>query len=85
MRLLRTKHLETNKIAVIPAAGYVNNENQSQLALNQLKWIEQEENLVLQTKENGGEHSIKIGSSTYKIDGYDSLTRTVYEINGCFW
>ena len=34
---------------------------------------------------NGGEQSIRVGMSSYFVDGYDPSTRTVYEFHGCLY
>ena len=39
----------------------------------------------LQHVGNEGEHCICDGNRTYYVDGFDPVTRTIYEFNGCFW
>ena len=32
---------------------------------------------------NGGEQVIRVKNGKVKVDGYDSMTKTVYELHGC--
>ena len=79
-----------NTIAVKPLGGWRGaNVNQS---LKALQWVYYQEHQIpkqgasagriLQVR-NGGEQSVRTLVDAYSVDGYDPLTRTVYEFHGC--
>ena len=88
----RMKHLEPNTIAVEPPRGWRGaNTNQSVKALQWLYLKEKE--IVKQGASadrirhvrNGGEQTVRTAVTSYFVDGYDPLTRTVYEFHGCLY
>ena len=88
----RKCHLERNTIAVEPLHGWRGAQvNHSLMAL---QWLYYQENLLakegasadrIKHVRNGGEQSIRTANKIYFVDGYDSVTRTVYEFHGCFY
>ena len=87
------KHLLTpDTIAIEPLHGWRGAQvNHSLMAL---QWLYYQENLLakegasadrIKHVRNGGEQSIRTANNIYFVDGYDSVTRTVYEFNGCFY
>ena len=87
------KHLLTpDTIAIEPLHGWRGAQvNHSLMAL---QWLYYQENLLakegasadrIKHVRNGGEQSIRTANKIYFVDGYDSVTRTVYEFNGCFY
>ena len=88
----RKRHLSPNTIAVEPIRGWrgakVNN------SLKSLQWIYFQEQLIpkngasadrIRHVRNGGEQSIRTTNKIYYVDGYDAITRTVYEFQGCIY
>ena len=88
----RKNHLTPNTIAVEPLRGWRGAQvNQS---LKALQWLYYQENLLakegasadrIKHVRNGGEQSIRTANKIYFVDGYDSVTRTVYEFHGCLY
>ena len=88
----RKHHLSPNTIAVEPIHGWRGaNVNHS---LKSLQWLYFQEQLIpkngasadrIRHVRNGGEQSIRTANKIYFVDGYDSVTRTVYEFQGCFY
>ena len=88
----RKKHLTPNTIAVEPLHGWRGAQvNHSLMAL---QWLYYQENLLakegasadrIKHVRNGGEQCIRTANKIYFVDGYDSVTRTVYEFHGCFY
>ena len=89
----RKHHLPTNTIAVEPLRGWRGaNINHS---LKALQWIYWQEHLLakqgasandrIKHVRNSGEQCIRTAQKFYFVDGYDCLTRTVYEFNGCLY
>ena len=88
----RKNHLKENTIAVEPVRGWRGaNINSSLKALQWLYW--NEHNIAKQGASadrirhvrNGGEQSIHTSNKRYFVDGYDPITKTCYEFNGCFF
>ena len=88
----RKCHLERNTIAVEPLHGW--RSTQVNHSLMALQWLYYQENLLakegasadrIKHVRNGGEQSIRTANKIYFVDGYDSVTRTVYEFHGCFY
>ena len=88
----RMHHLEPNTIAVEPLRGWRGaNTNHSVKALQWLYLKEKE--IVKQGASadrirhvrNGGEQTVRTAVTSYFVDGYDPLTRTVYEFHGCLY
>ena len=88
----RMHHLEPNTIAVEPPRGWRGaNTNQSVKALQWLYLKEKE--IVKQGASadrirhvrNGGEQTVRTAVTSYFVDGFDPVTNTVYEFNGCLY
>ena len=88
----RKNHLQPNTIAVEPLRGWRGgNVNHS---LKALKWLYYQEHLLPKQRasadrikhiRNGGEQCIRTPTNIYYVDGYDTITRTVYEFHGCLF
>ena len=88
----RKHHLQPNTIAVEPLRGWRGcNTNQSLMAL---QWLYLKEKEIVKQEgssdrirhvRNGGEQSVRTLTNIYFVDGYDALTRTVYEFHGCLF
>ena len=88
----RKHHLTPNTIAVEPLRGWRGaNTNQS---LKALQWLHYQEHQIakegaspdrIHHVRNGGEQSVRTIANSYFVDGYDPLTRTVYEFHGCLY
>lgn len=95
----RMKWLPFNKIAIEPYHGWRPNHKHSRTSLEWLCYEEsqlremaeivcQNQSMVphIQHAGNEGEKSFKIGSErAMSVDGYNSLSGTVYEFQGCFY
>ena len=88
----RKHHLPPDTIAVEPVRGWRGaNVNQSLKALQWLYYKEQQipkdgasADRIRQVR-NGGEQTVRTIVHAYFVDGYDPLTRTVYEFHGCIY
>lgn len=82
-------HLQPNTIAVEPVRGWrgakVNN------SLKALQWLYYRENQIpkqgasadrIRHVRNGSEQTVHTSTNIYFVDGYDPLTRTIYEFHG---
>ena len=88
----RIHDLQANTIAVEPLRGWRGaNTNQSVKAL---KWLYLKEKEIVKQGasadrilhvRNSGEQSVRTAVTFYFVDGYDPLTRTVYEFHGCLY
>ena len=88
----RKHHLTPDTIAVEPLGGWRGAQvNQS---LKALQWLYYQEHQIpkqgasadrIRHVRNGGEQSIRTIANSYFVDGYDPLTRTVYEFHGCLY
>ena len=88
----RKNHLQSNTIAVEPIRGWRGaNVNQS---LKALQWLYFKENQIpkqgasadrIRHVRNGGEQTVRTSTNIYFVDGYDPITRTVYEFHGCLF
>ena len=88
----RKHHLTPETIAVEPLAGWRGTKvNQS---LKALQWLYYQEHLIpkegacadrIRHVRNVGEQSIRTSANNYFVDGYDPVTRTVYEFHGCLY
>ncbi|CAH3194637.1 unnamed protein product [Porites evermanni] len=88
----RKHHLTPDTIAVEPLGGWRGAQvNQSLKALQRLYY---QEHLLpkegacadrIRHVRNGGEQSVRTIANSYFVDGYDPLTRTVYEFHGCLY
>ena len=88
----RKHHLPPDTIAVEPVCGWGGaNVNQS---LKALQWLYYQEQQIpkdgasadrIRHVRNGGEQTVRTIVDAYFVDGYDHLTRTVYEFHGCVY
>ena len=88
----RMHHLEKNTIAVEPLRGWRGaNTNQS---LKALQWLYLKEHEIpkqgasadrIRHIRNGGEQTVRTAVTSYFVDGFDPVTNTVYEFNGCLY
>ena len=88
----RKHHLTPDTIAVEPLGGWRGAQvNQS---LKALQWLYYQEHQSpkqgasadrIRHVRNGGEQSVRTIANSYFVDGYDPLTRTVYEFHGCLY
>ena len=86
----RKHHLTPDTIVVEPLGGWRGAKvNQS---LKALQWLYYQEHQIpkqgasadrIRHVRNGGEQSVQTLVDAYFVDGYDPLTRTVYEFHGC--
>ena len=88
----RKHHLTPDTIAVEPLGGWRG--AQVSQSLKALQWLYYQEHQIpkqgasadrIQHVRNGGEQSIRTIANSYFVDGYDPLTRTVYEFHGCLY
>ena len=93
--IYRRFFLPPNAILVVPRPG---KQAYSNMQIAWLNYVARNKNIHLQHVNNShklgaGEVQIPIqahmeykrGKNTAKVDGYDPLTKTVYEFHGCFW
>ena len=88
----RKHHLTPETIAVEPLRGWRGaNVNQS---LKALQWLYLKEKEIVKQGasadrirhvRNGGEQTVRTAVTSYFVDGYDPITRTIYEFNGCLY
>ena len=84
--------LSPDTIAVQPIQGWRGARvNQSKVAF---QWLAFQEHLIpkvgaapdrIRHARNGGEVRVPVNHDTLFVDGYDPVTRTVYEFHGCLW
>ena len=88
----RKNHLPADTIAVEPLRGWRG--AQVNHSLKALQWLYLKEKEIVKRDgssdrirhvRNGGEQSIRTHSNIYYVDGYDAITRTVYEFHGCLF
>ena len=88
----RKHHLTPDTIAVEPLGGWRG--AQVKQSLKALQWLYYQEHLIpkegasadrIRHVRNGGEQSVRTIANSYFVDGYDPLTRTVYEFHGCLY
>ena len=84
------KWMPENKIAIEPVRGCRPQHTQYHAALTWLYW--EEEKLPkcdllprIAHARNKGERRLVNGKQTFLMDGYDPQTKTIYEIQGCFY
>ena len=68
----------------MPAQGYTGRgDNFSSVSLKWLRWIEVETGTQLQhALSDKGEYRVQVDGATYRADGYDAATKTIYEFYG---
>lgn len=91
-RYWRLHHLPLNTIAVQPIRGWRGAQvNQS---IKALQWLYYQESRIpkdgaaadrIKHVHNGGEQSVLTTAESVFVDGFDPVTRTVYEFHGCLW
>lgn len=88
----RREHLEPDCIAVEPLQGWRGARvNQSNAAFQWLYFCESQlpkEGACpdrIKHARNGGEQTLVAANDTYFVDGFDSISCTVYEFHGCLW
>jgi len=88
----RKHHLPHDTIAVRPLHGWRG--AQVNHSLKALQWLYYEEQRLpkdeacadrIKHVRNGGEQTVVTDTDSYFVDGYDPMTRTVYEFHGCLW
>lgn len=79
--VFRQEFLEEETIGLVPSQGYQPARKHSVLALQWLSWIHHQTGNRILHALNGGEHWI---DGNY-VDGYDPVTKTIYEFMGCMW
>lgn len=88
----RKNHLPANTIAVEPLRGWRGAQvNQS---LKAIQWLYYQEHLIpkqgagadrIKHVRNEGEQTVRTSTQMYFVDGYDAITKTIYEFNGCIY
>lgn len=83
----RRELVPKDTIAIEPTRGWRGAQmNQSKVAL---EWLCFEDYKLGHNKikhvRSGGEQSLPVEGKIYKVDGFDPVTRTVYEFHGCFF
>ena len=88
----RKNHLSRNTIAVEPIRGWRGaNINHSLKALQWLYFMEAQIPKQgagadrIKHVRNGGEQSVRTATTMYFVDGYDPVSNTIYEFNGCLY
>ena len=79
--IYRRNYMPENSIGIIPANGYNPNQKTSAKARVWLKYISEQENIVIKHANNTGE--VKCGP--YYLDGVCDSYKTIYEFHGCYW
>ena len=88
----RKHHLTPNTIVVEPLGGWRGAKVHQ--SLKALQWLYYQEQQIpkqgasadrIRHVRNGGEQSVETIVDAYFVDGYDPLTRTVYEFHGCLY
>ncbi|XP_067026753.1 uncharacterized protein [Acropora muricata] len=84
-RYLRTHCVQPNTIACERLLGWGGRRvNQSAAAFEWLAWEAHLVSTPLRHAHNGGEVR-PLPDRRYTVDGFDVMTQTVYEFDGCFW
>ena len=80
---LRQNRMEPNTIASEPLHSWRQlNTNHSHVSLEWLHWEDSKHHRIQHAKNKG---EFRIPNTNYTVDGYDEVTKTVYEFQGCFW
>ena len=82
-RDLRENRMTPKTIASEPLHGWRMKTNHSKVALEWLHWQDSQLTSSIQHAGNTGEYRVPL--TNYTVDGYDPVTNTVYEFQGCFW
>ena len=70
-----------NSIAIIPPEGYPNQKKYSIKAVRWIQGIAKKLDTKIYHALNGGETKV----CGHYVDGYDPVSKTVYEFQGCYW
>ena len=75
-------------IAMVPPEGYTKRDNYSKSSIQWLEWVIERNRrngkyIQLQHALNGGE--FRIPGTNYRADGYEEVSKTVYEFHGCVY
>ena len=82
----RTKHMPERQLACEPVSGWHGEgKPYSHTALEWLTYLNHTRGGHIRHACNGGEHVIRQGDKTFRVDGYDVNTHVVREFQGCFW
>ena len=81
-RDLRQNRMEPKTIASEPLHGWRLTSNHSKVALEWLHWEDSKLHRIQHARNKG---EFRIPNTNYTADGYDEVTKTVYEFQGCFW
>jgi len=81
-----------SRIAVRPLRGW--HGAQTNQSVKALQWLYYQESLIpkegacadrIKHVKNGGEQKVWANNRCYSVDGYDAVTRRIYEFHGCLW
>ena len=89
-RFFRTKCILPCTLACEPVQGWIGkSKSQSNVALECLHWVDHTLQTVNdknnQLKHVGNQGEVQIGVGRTHVDGFDPVTNTIYEFNGCFF
>ena len=70
-------------IGMVPPDGYSSRDNFSKSSIQWLEWLMKQNGIHITHALNGGEY--KIPETNYRVDGYDEISKTVYEYQGCLY
>ena len=79
-RDLRQNRMEAKTIASEPLHGWGLNTNHSHVSLEWLQWEDSKFHRIQHARNEG---EFRIPKSNYTVDGYDEVTNTFYEFQGC--
>ena len=77
-----TSTFKANTIASEPLHGWRLNNNHSHVSLEWLHWEDSKLHRIQHARNKG---EFRIPNSNCTVDGYDEVTKTVYEFQGCFF
>ena len=80
---IETSRFIKSDIAQVPARGYTKCFRDSSVACKWLDWMAHKNGRPLQHARNGAE--FKVPGTKYRVDGYDPVTKEIYEFLGCEW
>jgi hypothetical protein len=78
MYIFRLNYMEENSIAVLKQEK---EDTHSKISIKWLYYLEKTKNIKITHALNGKEKCI----GKYRVDGYDPITKTAYEFNGCYF
>ena len=96
-RFWRKKQLKPDTIAVEPPRGWFGARSNTSIVAREwlafqnrlLRTQHAERDMVhpdrIRTATSGGEVNVLTPAQSYRVDGFDESTRTVYEFHGCLW